>query len=72
MSIKRRAGSSPALGTEKASPKPGEAFLSGGDAPIKENLIQHLISQFYQSHNTEITHFHHCEIKKSVNLQCRK
>ena len=30
MSFKRRAGSSPALGTEKASPKPGEAFCLEG------------------------------------------
>ena len=49
MSFKRRAGSSPALGTEKASPKPGEVFCLEGGASNKENLIQHLISQSYQS-----------------------
>lgn len=43
MSFKRRAGSSPALGTEKASPKPGEVFLFGGDAPNKENRVNILL-----------------------------
>lgn len=73
MSFKRRAGSSPALGTEKASPKSGEAFLSGGDAPNKENRVNLLlVNHINQLQNTEIIHFQHCEIKKSVNLQCRK
>ena len=49
MSFKRRAGSSPALGTEKASPKSGEAFLSGGKGPEHGKSGQHLISQSYQS-----------------------
>ena len=49
MSFKRRAGSSPALGTEKASPKLGEAFLSRGRCPEQGKSGQHLISQSYQS-----------------------
>lgn len=63
MSFKRRAGSSPALGTEKASPNSGEAFFVWRECPEQGKSGQHLISQFYQSHNTEIIHFHHCEIK---------
>ena len=64
MSFKRRAGSSPALGTEKASPKPGEAFLSGGGATNKGNRVNILlVNHINQLQNTEITHYKHCEIK---------
>jgi len=52
------------LGTEKASPKPGEAFLSGGNAPNKENRVNILlVNHINQLQNTEIIHFQHCEIK---------
>ena len=39
----------PFRGTEKASPKTGEAFLSGGKGPEQGKSGQHLISQSYQS-----------------------
>ena len=69
MSFKRRAGSSPALGTEKASPKPGEAFLSGGNTPNKENRVNILlVNHINQLQNTEIIHFQHCEIQNNSYL----